>query len=526
MMKKNSVGFFGQLLNKASTKDAEKLQNDYRANARKIAFEGQQAENAAKTADEAKAARLATQNRLYALQSATLSQINQQLSDDAKPDVAQSLQTANLSGPYGSQPIAKDDSALVNDLQGLYTAISEQRDMIGLTGKNDDLQNQQKALQTQHDLMEARRVAAREAAEERRKESEWLDRIQKQGIGPSQQATWARQAQAEKALQESNRDLVASEDYTAERTGKAWTASAEAAVKASQKQIQAMREVQDARIRDAGTDYQKAQRDTEFGVRTGSMTESQRTSRLRAAAQQEYEIRANALQMLATLDAINPDDPEKVQRDLDQIAALHQQYSEQMVELTQQQYEQQQAAAKGYVGSIIDPLITGTATVEQRFKRMADNIIGDLERIAERKATEEIADALLGGKGSPAHSGAQGASRISAGGMGSAVMGIMSTLFGRKKKGDVVASNGSLATGAGTVADSITGSLAQGKGSGGSGVVVQVINQGTPQQAVSSGSSGGGGQEQQIISVLMKDADTLGPITKAFGGALNMLGSL
>jgi hypothetical protein len=256
------------------------------------------------------------------------------------------------------------------------------------------------------------------------------------------------------------------------------------------------------------------------------MTESQRTSRLRAAAQQEYEIRANALQMLATLDAINPDDPEKVQRDLDQIAALHQQYSEQMVELTQQQYEQQQAAAKGYVGSIIDPLITGTATVEQRFKRMADNIIGDLERIAERKATEEIADALLGGKGSPAHSGAQGASRISAGGMGSAVMGIMSTLFGRKKKGDVVASNGSLATGAGTVADSITGSLAQGKGSGGSGVVVQVINQGTPQQAVSSGSSGGGGQEQQIISVLMKDADTLGPITKAFGGALNMLGSL
>ena len=56
--------------------------------------------------------------------------------------------------------------------------------------------------------------------------------------------------------------------------------------------------------------------------------------------------------------------------------------------------------------------------------------------------------------------------------------------------------------------------------------MINLITQGTPQAVDSSGSSGGGKLEQMIVSIVLKDADTLGPMSQAIGGGINMLGNV
>ena len=527
LLQKNGVSRGGGLLSgQASTADVDDLQKRYSEASNRIAIAGQEKERQAKSAEEAQAARTKTQNDLYALQSRALSEITGKLQGIDQYQSRGAQDTQSFGGFLRSLGHTNfDQSARKASLQGLYGSIAEQQDSVQLTSSSEDLEKEQKAAQFRHDQLEAQRQAAREAAEERRKEEEFVTRMQKLGVGSSREAGYTRAAQDAKLLQESNREVANGADDAIEAIGKSWEKDAEEAVKSSKVQIEALRELQQGRIRAAGEDYHSADQDTQFGVRTGQINESQRFAALRNAAAQEYEIKRNALEQIKALDSINPDDPQKVQRDLDEIADLQKQYSRQMVTLTQQQVEQQRSVTEGYIKSIIDPLISGTDTVSQRFKKMADNIMGELERVAESKAADALTDALMGGKGAKGGPMGSIAGAPSPGGIGASVMGLLGGLFGRKG-GSGTSSNGGLATSAGTIADATVSGLQQGKGApgGNGGVVVNVINQGTPQTAASSGSSGGNGFEQQVISIILKDADSLGPISKGIGGAIQMIG--
>lgn len=155
---------------------------------------------------------------------------------------------------------------------------------------------------------------------------------------------------------------------------------------------------------------------------------------------------------------------------------------------------------------------------QDAFKKAADAIQGDILKIANARLMDAlgVGDNSVGKGGAPA--GRRGVSGL--GGLGS----IFGKLLGGGGAGK--ASNGGLATGAGTIPDAVTSSLQQGRGgTGGAGVIVNLITQGTPQQSTSSSSSGDGKFEQQIISIVLKDAETLGPMTKGLGGAISMLGS-
>lgn len=150
---------------------------------------------------------------------------------------------------------------------------------------------------------------------------------------------------------------------------------------------------------------------------------------------------------------------------------------------------------------VFQELETSPKKWSDAFRQAGNMIEGDMMKIA----NQHIMEALSGGP----HGGGPG--------------GVMGGLLAKlTHRGAGKASNGGFSAGAGTIADAATSLLKQGHGSGG-GPVVNIINQGTPQQAVSTGSSGGG-LEQHIISVVLKDADTLGPLTKALGGGIKMLG--
>lgn len=155
---------------------------------------------------------------------------------------------------------------------------------------------------------------------------------------------------------------------------------------------------------------------------------------------------------------------------------------------------------------------------QENFARAADMIEKDMLRIANARLLDALGlgDNSVGKNGNPAGKGVQGL-----GGLG----GWFGKIIGMDKWGSQKTSNGGKQGGAGTIADATATTLQQGQGASGSGVVVNLITQGTPQQVSSTGSSGSGKLEQMIVSIILKDADTLGPMTQALSGAGQMIGS-
>ncbi len=514
LMKKNSVSWLaGAFTGQASTEAPESDAKDYQKKSDDLAYEGARRQKEAKTAEESRAARVETQNQLYKLQSETLSKISSKIKN-----LTEDSKDIDIYGNHTSKT-NKYNQAQTDDYKGLYTSIANQQDSVGVRSTQQQEQTEKGIADAKHQQGEIDKENARAAEQERKKEEAWLEKVQKMGVGSSQTAGYAQQKVAAELLEKSHEESIRMADQEAEAWVKSQETQAQAAVKASEREIQAAREAQESRMKAASEQYQGVEQDTAFGVKTGSMSESDRMQALRQAAQEEYNIKLNAMQQELSLDALDPNNPEKVQRDLDQIVAMKTAYSRQMITLDQQEAEQRRAAQTKVLSDVLDPLMEGTKTLTQRFKDMADSIVKDLERIAEQKAIEGILGGLNGGGGGQG-AGAGGAQRSGGlGGVGGLLGGLLGGIFGGKSK----ASNGGLATGAGTAADSITSGLQQGKTDGSGGVAVTIINQGTAQTVASSGSTGGG-MEQQVITLVLKDADTLGPMTQALRGAIGMLG--
>lgn len=302
---------------------------------------------------------------------------------------------------------------------------------------------------------------------------------------------------------------------------KGFEKESEAAIKASKAEIEALKQVQEGRIQAATQAYELAERTANFEMQQGRISADQRASILRDAAANELDIKQNALSMIAGLDSINPDNPEKVQKDLNEIEQVKAAHTERMLELDQQEMERRAETMDGLLHKVFDPFIDKPKSIQAAFHSMVDGILSDLERMGEQKLIQSLVNGMQGGSG-----GASGAPMgeslgLPAGG----ALGKLLGAFGLGKHADVAA-NGGLATGAGTHADAIASALQQGKGDGsGGGVVVNLITQGTPQTVDSSGSSGGDGKlEQAIVSIVLKDADTGGPMSVALAGAAKMFG--
>jgi hypothetical protein len=517
LMSKNTVSFWGNLATGVrTTADAEGLFKGYQEQARQITYAGEEKVRVATAAgnlDAAQKARTETQNSLYAAQHDWLSKINSKLTEIQ----GQRDETNAVLARHGVKPTDKDDAA-VNDLLGLRAAISGQMDRSELTAANQKLQ-------VEKDTLEAKREQAALADAEQKKQQEWLTKVQNLGIGNSPVASQEQARQGAKLYEEMEKQQDSSMKVMEQGYFNDAEARAEADVKASKEQIATLREVQEERMRAASDDTAIATRTAEFQERMGQLSAAGRIDAIRRASTEELEIKVNALQQMAALDAMNPDNPEKVQKDLDQIKELQQRHAQEMIELDQQQALARKAAADGYLHDILDPLMNKPKSIEDAFKKMADNILKSLEKVAEKRMIDAIDGGGNAGSDASPHGGLGAAGMRKSGGFMGAVGGLLGALTGRTRAGK--ASNGGLATGAGTIPDAVTGSLQQGRGgSGGSGVVVNLITQGTPQTVDSSGSSGGGNQlEQQVISIVLKDASTLGPMSRAITGAGSMLGS-
>ena len=96
--------------------------------------------------------------------------------------------------------------------------------------------------------------------------------------------------------------------------------------------------------------------------------------------------------------------------------------------------------------------------------------------------------------------------------------GVLGSLFGKKAPSAV--SNGGLSAGAGNIPSAVASELGAKSGNGSGGVQVQVINQGSPMEVSSTSTSGGDGLEQRVISIVVKDAESMGTMTQSLGGAI------
>lgn len=413
-------------------------------------------------------------------------------------------------------------------MEGLYAQSQLQKDGVGYTEKEikaqealvQALQAQVSVEQRIHELgkmdkgnatTETNKTIASEVAEAQKKQEEFVSKMR------------AHQIEAYKKYYEGDPSQIAEMNRAGEEMGKSLdeqiNKKSEAAGKDLKGQLDVLRAEQEERIKAANEQMQLAQRTADFEMKMGRMTEEQRVAYLKAALDQELAIKADAEQKLAGIDRAMPNyDPGRVQSDLDAIKEAQQQHDTQMQELAMQDAERRKAIADGLLHSILDPLINKPKSVSDAFKKMADNVLSDLQRIAEKQIIDEATSGFGGHGASGVKGGKSGVSGLA--GLG----GIFSKILGG---GRGKASNGGFASGAGTIVDAGVAAVQQGKGQpgGAGGVVVNVINQGTPQQATSSGSSGGNGLEQQVITIVLKDADTLGPMSSALGGALKMLGS-
>ena len=386
---------------------------------------------------------------------------------------------------------------------------NDQRELIHLTHELGDAEDE-----------EGRKAeaAADRVARAQQKREEGVDRLRKKSAEDQERG----KSEDEQRLQEMSRlnDEIAKGAVESEKK------TSEAGEKALKEQIDAMREVQEERIKQAGDALALAERTTEYEVRMGRMSASERVAALRDAANQELAIKTDALQKIAGLDATSDSDsPEKVQKDLDQIKELQAKHDAEMEQLAEQAAERRKAIMDQFVSDILDPLMNKPKSIEDAFKKMGESIEKTLQKIAEHRI-ESLLSGVLDGDGGKGAAGGFASAKGSSGGFGGIVGGLLGKLSGMGSEfGGAKASNGGLSTGAGTLPDSVASGLLQGRGTGaGGGVVVNLITQGTPQTVDSSGSQGNGQLEQMIVSIVLKDADTLGPMSQGIGGAIQMMG--
>ena len=168
--------------------------------------------------------------------------------------------------------------------------------------------------------------------------------------------------------------------------------------------------------------------------------------------------------------------------------------------------------------AMFDPLFNFSESWDKRMKQMRANMLRELGQMAESK----LFGILFGDPSGRGGKGWDGSSfegdtskpgRNGISGAGGLVGEGLSWLFGKHSS---PVSNGTGASGAGTVPSQAASALQIGKGVGAAAAGVQVIlnNNGTP-QAVDSTQSTGDQMEGMVIQIFLKDAATNGQISQA-----------
>jgi DNA-binding Xre family transcriptional regulator len=178
--------------------------------------------------------------------------------------------------------------------------------------------------------------------------------------------------------------------------------------------------------------------------------------------------------------------------------------------------------AEKFAHGVFDPLFDLGEKWDKQWKQIRTNMLKDIGQTAESQLFKGLfGDSTgRGGKGWDGSGGRKGVS-----GTGGAVGAGLSSLEGLFHKKSSPVSNGTGATGAGTVLSSVASSLQAGKaaGAGAGGVQVIINNTGTPQQVDSTLQSGGGADpEQMVIQIMTKDLNTHGPMSQGILGLLSM----
>ena len=176
----------------------------------------------------------------------------------------------------------------------------------------------------------------------------------------------------------------------------------------AKKGIEAFRLEREEEMRAAQDKDKDIEQDSAFEVRMGRMTAEQRIATLRQAAEEEYRIRMQALQALATIDVA---DGAKYQQDLNKQLELKRQHERQIVQLDQQAALQSQQVAQATqqkwqqwfqqfnagFKTAISGWMQGTQSLAQGFAKMfngilqslADFVMGWLLKKAEMWAMDE-----------------------------------------------------------------------------------------------------------------------------------------
>ena len=175
--------------------------------------------------------------------------------------------------------------------------------------------------------------------------------------------------------------------------------------------------------------------------------------------------------------------------------------------------------------SIFDPLFDFNESWNKKWKQTMKSLKTDMGQFMEG----QLFGALFGdpnGRGGKGWMGSSFKGDTSRPGVGSQGTGLLSDLLGSIfKKPAGVASNGGMATGAGTIPDATASLLGMGKGaaSGNGGVQVIVNNTGTPQTVSQTQTSGGPDPEKMVISIFTKDLATNGPMTQGIMGLIGLI---
>jgi hypothetical protein len=179
--------------------------------------------------------------------------------------------------------------------------------------------------------------------------------------------------------------------------------------------------------------------------------------------------------------------------------------------------------AEKYAHSIFDPLFNFGEKWDKQWKQIRANMLRDVGQTME----SQLFKGLFGdpsGRGGRGWDGSGGDGKSGHNGLVNQgighLSGLLGGLFGKKTS---PVSNGTGASGAGTVLSAAASAMQIGKkgSTGGGGIQVILNNNGNPLQVDQTQQSGGDGGEGQVIQIMLKQLETNGPVSRGIQGLFN-----
>jgi hypothetical protein len=213
-----------------------------------------------------------------------------------------------------------------------------------------------------------------------------------------------RAKQTEAMLIDSTREQTDAVDRAVKQQMEDWKEEAKAKEEAAKRETEAARESLDEQARLANEQYKQVERNANFEVQMGRMSAEKRLQILRQAADSEYH---SELQAIHAKEAIDQDDAEKLQADLNRERQLWQQHTQQVEQInqqaalaTKQKWDHYFQTFNNGFRTAINGWLQGTQTIEQAFSKMLNSMLVSLAdfvvQYLEKKAEMWLMDEILG----------------------------------------------------------------------------------------------------------------------------------